>query len=66
MSILWKWLMYVRSGDTYNPDDAYKQKTIGATTKFTSKLFDTFLQRSYHRRSASAKSAAALFLVTPS
>ncbi len=32
---------YVRSGDTYNPDSAYKQKTVIAATNFASKFFLT-------------------------
>ncbi len=62
-------LQYVRSGDTYNPDGAYMQKTVIAMTKFTSKPLligpppraTHFSLRSYHHRSASAKSAAARF-----
>ncbi len=52
---------------------ALKQKTVIATTKFTSKLLlmgpppiaAHFSPRSYDHRSASAKFAAALFLVPP-
>ncbi len=61
--------IHKRSGNTYNPDGAYMQKTVIAMTKFTSKPLlmgqppraTHFLLRSYHHRSASAKSAAALF-----
>ncbi len=63
----------VRSGDTYNPDSTYKQKTVIAATNFASKFFLTgplpiamhFSQRSYHCQSASVKSATALFLPPP-
>ncbi len=66
--------IHVRSGDTYNPDGAYKQKSIIATTKFTSRLVlmgpppiaIRFSQRSDHHRSAPATSTVALFLATPS
>jgi hypothetical protein len=65
---------YIRSGDTYNPDGAYIQKTVRAMTKFTSKPLLMgpppraiyFSLRLYHHRSASAKSAAALFFAPPS
>jgi hypothetical protein len=30
---------YVRGGDTYKPDSAYKQKTVKATRTFTSMFF---------------------------
>jgi hypothetical protein len=30
---------YIRSGDTYKPDSAYKQKTVTATRTFTSMFF---------------------------
>jgi hypothetical protein len=63
---------YVRSGDTYKPDGAYKQKTIIATRNFTSKFFYGFtadhgalFAALDHRRSALAKSAAALFFCIP-
>jgi hypothetical protein len=60
----------IRSGDTYNPDGAYKQKTVIAITKFTSKPLlmgpPHFSPSSYHHQSASAQSAAALFLEPPS
>ncbi len=67
-------MLYLRGGFTYNPDGAYKQKTVIAMTKFTSKPLLMgpppralhFLPCSYHHRSALAKSAAALFFALPS
>ncbi len=65
--------VHVRSGDTYKPDGAYKQKTTLAVRNFTSKfslmgsppIAAHCSQRSCHRRSVSAKSAAPLFLHPP-